>query len=90
MQWALGEKRYVYVVISSSSGEDFTIGSASYEILDTEDESIVVSGVAGISSNTIYCLWQPSEVGVYVAQFTYTISLEDFKSSQVIEVKETM
>lgn len=90
MQWTLGANRYAYTTVSSSSGASFTISSATYEVFDTSDESLVDSGDASISGTTVYCLWQPSSVGVYTVRFIYVIGSESFVSTQVIEVKETM
>jgi hypothetical protein len=88
LAWVLGEKRYVYTQITASV--PVLISGVSYEIFDISDESVVASGVASISNQIVYCLWQPEEVGVYVTQFDYIIGEESFTSSQVIEVKETI
>lgn len=90
MQWVLGAERYVYTTVSSAGGEAFTISTATYEVFDASDESVVASGAATVQDATIFFLWEPVEVGVFVARFNYFIGSEDFYSSQVIEVKETM
>ncbi len=87
--WTLGEQRYVYASVVSTSG-DITIASATYSIFDTADETVVTSGIATISGQTISFLWLPGEAGNYLAQFAYIVDDETFKSSQVIEVRETM
>lgn len=88
--WYLGEKRYAYTTVSSAIDEDFTITSATYTVYDCSDESVVITGTASISNHTIYAVWEPTEVGVFVMDFKYTIGIEEFKSRQIIEVKETM
>lgn len=88
LSWVLGEKRYAYSEVISST--PVTISSATYSIFDVEDESTVASGVASISSQIVYCLWQPTEVGTYVVDFDYVVGEQTFTSRQVIEVKETM
>ena len=87
--WTLGEERYVYTSVESTVGA-ITIASSTYHVFDTADESVVVSGVATVSGQTMSFLWEPSEVGNYLAQFAYIVDDETFKSSQVIEVRETM
>lgn len=88
LTWVLGEKKYAYALVESST--PVTISSASYQIFDTADESVVASGVAGITGQTVYCLWEPSETGVYTVRFNYVIDLRTFAANQVIEVKDTM
>lgn len=87
--WNLGEKRYIYASVTSTAGA-VVISAALYQVFDTADETVVISGVATISGQILSFLWEPSEEGRYVAQFDYDIGSETFKSSQVIEVRETM
>lgn len=88
IHWVLGEKKYVYTLVESST--PVTIASASYQVFDTSDESVVANGVASITGQTVYCLWEPSETGVYTVRFNYIIGLRTFAANQVIEVKDTM
>ena len=88
-QWGLGETRYVYTSVTASTGT-ITITSATYQVIDVDDEEVVASGAATVNDSTIYCKWTPTEVGTFLVQFDYLIGEETFKSSQVIEVKETM
>jgi len=90
MIWVLGEKRDVSAVVSVAIGADPVISSATYEVFDTSDESIVASGSASVSNLIVYFLWQPSDVGNYVARIYYNILDEKYTSSQVIEVRETL
>jgi len=90
MIWYLGETKYFYVTVSSSSGSSFTISSAIYTIYNQSDDSLVTSGTGTVSDSTIYALWTPTATGVFVAVITYVINLETFTSSQTIRVKETM
>jgi len=85
--WTIGEKRYAYAVVSSAP---LTISGVTYTIYDTEDESVVASGVGGVQDQTVHCLWQPDEIGVYVIDFDYVVGQETFTSRQVVEVKETI
>ncbi len=87
--WTLGEQRYIYTSVSSTTGV-ITIASATYSVFDTADETVVTSGIATISGETLSFLWLPDESGNYLAQFAYIVDDETFKSSQVIEVRETM
>ena len=88
--WILGEKRNVYTVISAAIGDEPIIVEADYEIFNTATETIVTSGVAIVSNQIIYFLWEPENTGRYVARINYTVGSELYKSNQVIEVKETM
>lgn len=88
--WTIGEKRYAYAIVSSASGVPVTISGANYTVYDTSDESVVVSGVAGIQEQTLYCLWQPDESGVFVVDFDYIVGYETFTARQVVEVRETI
>lgn len=90
LQWILGEKRYISIIVSEAYGEDFSITSATYTVFDVESEEVVVSGVATVDDHACYTLWQPDEVGVYIAQFDYIIGLVQGSSRQVFEVRETM
>jgi hypothetical protein len=87
--WHLGEERYAYTRVTSSTGVAFTISDATYSIYD-EDDVVVASGSATIDGATIYALWKPSEIGVYTVHFLYEIGTETFSSKQVIEVKDTL
>ena len=89
--WVLGETRNVYTQVSAALGVTPVISNATYEVFDTSNESApVASGVADISNLIVYFLWTPSDTGVYVARINYTVIDEDYRSDQVIEVKETM
>jgi len=88
--WYLGEKRYVYTVVTSASGESFTITSATYVVYDCSDESVVINGDAEIAENTLFALWTPTTYGIFAFEFKYVIGYEEFTSRQIIEVKETM
>ncbi len=87
--WTLGEQRYVYTSVESTVGA-ITIASSTYSVFDTADETVVTSGLATISGQTMSFLWEPDSSGNYLAQFAYIVDDETFKSSQVIEVRETM
>jgi len=89
-RWTLGEKRNAYTVISASIGDEPVISSASYEVLDIYNDSIVVSGTAIVHNQILYFLWEPQNSGTYVARINYVVGEESYKSDQVIEVKETM
>ena len=86
--WILGDRRNIYTVISAAIGPDPTISNATYEVFDTEDESVVASGVASISDLVIYFLWEPEETGLYVARIYYDILDEEFTSNEIVEVRE--
>ena len=88
--WILGERRNIYTVISAAIGDDPIISDANYEVFDTSDASTVTSGVAIVSDQIIYFLWEPENVGRYVARINYTVGSELYKSNQVVEIKETM
>ncbi len=90
MLWHLGEKRYIYTSVTSSSEDAFIVSSATYEVYDTSDDSLVISGNATIDYHTIYTLWEPTEVGIFICKFDYVIGTETYSSTQVIEVKETI
>ena len=85
MQWILGEKRYVHTTVSEG-----VAASADCTVYDCEDESVVTSGVATVSGEDLYFLWQPSEAGIYVADFLYVIGSEELSNRQIVEVKETV
>ena len=89
-KWYLGANRYVFTQVYTESGEDLTINSSTYSIYDTSDESIVASGLATVQDQIIFCLWEPSEIGIYVVDFDYVIGDETFTSRQVVEVTETL
>lgn len=89
-KWHLGEKRYAYTEVSSALNEAFTITSATYNIYKCSDESLVVSGIANVSTHTVYALFEPADVDDYMVQFIYKIGLEDFSSKQIIEVRQTV
>ena len=88
--WVLGEKKNVYAQVSAALGTDPVISDATYEVFDSSDETVVASGSASVSDLIVYFLWEPTEVGVYVARIKYTIVDEDYYSDQVLDVKETM
>ena len=89
LPWYIGETKYAYSLVSAATGTP-VISSGVYTIYDIEDESIVASGIAGISGTTLYCLWTPEESGIYVVDFDYVVGQETHTSRQVVEVKETM
>lgn len=88
--WVLGETRNVYTQVIASLGSDPTISSATYKVFDTSNENVVASGDASINDLIVYFLWEPTDVGVYVARINYVVLEEDYVSDQVIEVKETI
>lgn len=90
MIWYLGEEKNAYAEISAE--EAFVIDSATYNIYDCSDDSVVKSGdaVVDVATDTVYIRWEPTEVGFFVVEFIYVIETESFISKQVIEVKETM
>ena len=90
MIWYLGEEKNAYAEVSADVA--FVIDSVTYVIYNCADESVVKSGTAviDVDTDTIYIRWLPTEVGLFVVQFTYIIESESFISRQVIEVKETM
>jgi hypothetical protein len=94
MIWYLGENRYFYTQVSSSSSTTFTITSATYVIYNVNASgsaaTLVTSGTATVEGTTIYTRWAPTVAGTYVAIFSYVIGEETFESRQVIEVVETM
>lgn len=85
-KWVLGENRYASVTNIISG----TPTSGLYTIYDVSDESIVTSGTASIQLQTISCLWEPNDVGIYVVDFSYHIGAETYNLRQTIEVKETI
>ena len=86
----IGERRYVYTAVTSSTDEDFTISSASYSIYDASDNSLVSSGTATVFNNNIYTLWTPENYGIFVVEFLYEVGSEVFSSRQIIEVNNTI
>ncbi len=82
--WALGEEREAYAIVDENPS------SATYTIYDCGDASVVTSGVATVSGHRVSCLWEPDVAGVYVTYFSYVVGSETLKTSQVVEVKETM
>lgn len=90
MAWHLGENKYITSTVESEFGTDFEITSADYIVYNQADASIVTSGIAQIDGHNLYFIWQPSEVGIYVADIEYVIGTEIFSSRQVVEVWETL
>ena len=73
--WALGEAKDIEVTVSLATGE--TISSAECVIYDMSDATVVVSGSATVSSAVVSYLWEPTENGVFLAQFTSYVGLEE-------------
>jgi hypothetical protein len=90
MIWYLGETRYAYAQVSSSTVTPISIDTATYCIYDTKDDSVVASGIANIDSDIVYAMWTPNDIGTYVFDIVYNIDSESFMSRQVIDVRETM
>ena len=89
-RWTLGEKRNAYTVISASIGDEPVISDATYEVFDIYNDIVVASGAATVQDQILYFLWEPTNSGTYIARISYVVGVEDYKSDQVIEVKETM
>jgi len=89
--WQLGESRYIYTRITASDSSSFTISNATCTVYDDEGTQ-VVSTTANIdnTNHVVSYLFTPSEIGIFVAVFSYVINSQTFKSSQVIEVTETI
>jgi len=86
----LGEKSYVYAEVSAATGVTFTISSVKYTIYKCSDDSVVDSGVGGVSDHLVYALWEPSETGLFVVDFDYVVGSETRTSRQVVEVTKTI
>jgi hypothetical protein len=89
-----GEKKNVWIEISERDDASFTISSATFEVLDTDGNSVQASGDATISSTRIYGLVDTStddfsDGESYEVKFTYVIGSETYIDKVAIKLEET-
>jgi hypothetical protein len=78
-----GEEKYIQLLITSKKKEPIIITDATYTLTRNGE---VVSGKCEIDDSTILILLNPSEVGSYMLEVTYTIPPETRKVRCVVDV----
>lgn len=81
----LGEVRQVGIQVLNQIGQDFTIETADYEIINSNGESLE-KGYATIEEHKILTLFHSSEIGNFYCIFTYRIASEILKAKVYIRV----
>lgn len=85
LDFILGEKRRVYLEISSIDLQDFTIHDATY-VLSLRD-IFEDKGNCRIDNHVISVLIQPKHRGGYILSFEYDIGDEIFKEDILVKVE---
>ena len=81
----LGEEKYIDIVIKSLWRENFTINSATWELLDDKGQK-VAGNTCEINEHTISCLVAPPKRGVFELIVSYFIAPEKRKVKVIVNV----
>lgn len=85
LDFILGEKRRVYLEISSIDLQNFTIHDATFKL--SLRDALEEEGNCRIDDHVISVLIQPQHRGGYILQFEYDIGDEIFKEDVLVKVK---
>lgn len=84
---AQGEVREIGIEVLSQVEQDFTIETADFEIVSTNDNTQIENGTATIDDKKILTMFSATNIGSYNCIFTYRIGPEILKAKVYVEVK---
>lgn len=82
-EFEVGETRYVRVLITAENNKEFSINSASYELI-TEAGTVETTRDCGVDGHTIMALVSPAHTGRYRVKILYRIGDEEL--IEIVEV----
>ena len=85
LDFILGEKRRVYLEISSIDLQNFTIHDATFKL--SLKDALEEEGNCRIDDHVISVLIQPQHRGGYILSFEYDIGDEIYKEDVLVKVK---
>lgn len=85
LDFILGERRKIYLEITSTDDADFLIRNATWEI--TKYNETLEQGECTIDGHTLVAMVEPDDRGQYSLIFTFEIGGELLKESVTINVK---
>lgn len=79
-----GEEKYIQLLITSKKKEPIIITDATYTL--TRNGETILNGKCDIDGSTLLVLLNPSNVGSYMLEVTYTIPPETRKVRCMVDV----
>jgi len=83
IKFSKGEKKNIWIEVYERNGLDFTISSATFEVLDKDGNTVQASASATVEGHKIYGLVDTTAAGFvagegYSAKFTFVIGSETY------------
>lgn len=82
-----GEIRQIGIEVVNTLGQDFTIETAEYEIIEVNEETSIETGFPTIQNKKIFMLFSGETVGSFYLVFKYHIGAEIIKAKLNVKVE---